>query len=79
MLFVSAKTGHLGLLPQGKAEKNRRILKMVRTMDKEGFGNCSNYYACEAVCPAGIPAAFIARLNREYTVASVKETIGAAL
>ena len=79
MLFVSAKTGHLGLLPQGKAEKNSRILKMVRTMDKEGFGNCSNYYACEAVCPAGIPAGFIARLNREYTAASAKEAIGAAL
>ena len=75
MLFVSAKTGHLGLLPQGKAEKNRRILKMVRTMDKEGFGNCSNYYACEAVCPAGIPTAFIARLNREYTC-GVGERLG---
>jgi succinate dehydrogenase / fumarate reductase iron-sulfur subunit len=79
MLFVGAKTGHLGLLPQGKAEKHSRILKMVRTMDKEGFGNCSNYYACEAVCPAGIPATFIARLNREYTAASAKEAVGAAL
>ena len=77
MLFVSAKTGHLGLLPQGKAEKYRRILKMVRTMDEEGFGNCSNYYACEAVCPAGIPAAFIARLNRDYTVAAARESVGA--
>ena len=46
---------------------------MVRTMDKEGFGNCSNYYACEAVCPAGIPAAFIARLNRDYTAASARK------
>ena len=79
MLFVSAKTSHLGLLPQGKAEKNRRILNMVRTMDKEGFGNCSNYYACEAVCPAAIPAAFIARLNREYTMAAAKEAVGVAL
>jgi succinate dehydrogenase / fumarate reductase iron-sulfur subunit len=79
MLFVSAKAGHLGLLPQGKSEKNRRVLKMVRTMDDEGFGNCSNYYACEAVCPAGIPASFIAKMNREYTVASVKESIGAPL
>ena len=79
MLFVSAKTGHLGLLPQGKAEKNSRILKMVRTMDKEGFGNCSNYYACEAVCPAAISATFIARLNREYTAASAKEAVGAVL
>jgi len=79
MLFVSAKAGHLGLLPQGKPEKNRRVLKMVRTMDSEGFGNCSNYYACEAVCPAGIPASFIARMNREYTFASALETIGAPL
>lgn len=79
MLFVSAKVGHLGLLPQGKPEKNRRVLSMVRTMDSEGFGNCSNYYACEAVCPASVPASFIARLNREYTVASAKEATGATL
>lgn len=79
MLFVSAKIGHLGLLPQGQPEKNRRVLKMVRTMDDEGFGNCSNYYACEAVCPASVPASFIARMNREYTVASAKEATGATL
>ena len=76
MLFVSAKAAHLGLLPQGKPENDRRVLNMVRQMDKEGFGNCSNYYACEAVCPAGIPASFIARLNRSYSVASIKESIG---
>lgn len=76
MLFVSAKVTHLGLLPQGKPEKNRRVLNMVRQMDAEGFGNCSNYYACEAVCPAGVPAAFIARTNREFTAASVKEMVG---
>jgi succinate dehydrogenase / fumarate reductase iron-sulfur subunit len=76
MLFVSAKVTHLGLLPQGKPEKNRRVLGMVRQMDEEGFGNCSNYYACEAVCPAGVPAAFIGRMNREFTAASVKEMIG---
>lgn len=76
MLFVSAKVTHLGLLPQGKPEKNRRVLSMVRQMDEEGFGNCSNYYACEAVCPAGVPAAFIGRMNREFTAASVKEMLG---
>ena len=76
MLFVSAKVTHLGLLPQGKPEANRRVLGMVRQMDKEGFGNCSNYYACEAVCPAGVPAAFIGRMNREFTAASVKEMVG---
>ena len=76
MLFVSAKVTHLGLLPQGKPEKNRRVLSMVRQMDEEGFGNCSNYYACEAVCPAGVPAAFIGRMNREFTAASMKEIVG---
>lgn len=76
MLFVSAKVTHLGLLPQGKPEADRRVLGMVRQMDKEGFGNCSNYYACEAVCPASVPAAFIGRMNREFTAASMKEMAG---
>ena len=76
MLFVSAKVTHLGLLPQGKPEADRRVLGMVRQMDKEGFGNCSDYYACEAVCPAGVPAAFIGRMNREFTAASMKEMAG---
>jgi succinate dehydrogenase / fumarate reductase, iron-sulfur subunit len=77
MLFVSAKVVHLGSLPQGKPEKDRRVLNMVREMDAGGFGNCSNYYACEAVCPAGIPASFIARMNREYAFAAAKRTVGA--
>jgi succinate dehydrogenase / fumarate reductase iron-sulfur subunit len=76
MLFVSAKVTHLGLLPQGKPENGRRVLGMVRQMDEEGFGNCSNYYACEAVCPASVPAAFIGRMNREFTAASMKEIVG---
>lgn len=71
MLFAAAKVSHLGLLPQGQPERKRRVLKMVRQMDDEGFGNCSNHYECEAVCPASIPATFIARLNREYTAAAV--------
>ena len=77
MLFVSAKLGHLGLLPQGKPEQDRRVLSMVRQMDAEGFGGCSNFYQCEAVCPAQIPASFIARMNREYSAASLKEMVGA--
>ena len=77
MLFVGAKIGHLGLLPQGKPEKDRRALAMVDAMDDAGFGNCSNYYACEAVCPASIPASFIARMNREYSFASGKKALGA--
>ncbi|MFV0337304.1 MAG: succinate dehydrogenase/fumarate reductase iron-sulfur subunit [Chthoniobacterales bacterium] len=76
MLFVSAKTGHLNLLPQGKPEAERRVLSMVRMMDEEGFGNCSNYYECEAVCPAHIPASYISRMNRSYTAAALKESLG---
>ena len=72
MLFVSAKVSQLALLPQGKPEANRRVRGMVAQMDKEGFGNCSNYYECEAVCPAGVPAAFIAKMNRDYALASVR-------
>jgi succinate dehydrogenase / fumarate reductase iron-sulfur subunit len=75
MLFVGAKVSHLALLPQGQAERTSRALKMVRTMDEEGFGNCSNYYECEAVCPAEIPVAVIARLNREFAVASAKDSV----
>jgi succinate dehydrogenase / fumarate reductase, iron-sulfur subunit len=77
MLFVSAKVSHLNLLPQGKPEKDARVRKMVSQMDDEGFGGCSNYYQCEAVCPAHIPASFIAKMNRDYTFASAKDLIGA--
>lgn len=72
MLFVSAKVSHLGLLPQGKVEAARRAQNMVRQMDLEGFGNCSNVTACEAECPKGISITNIARLNREYLSASFK-------
>ena len=75
MLFVGAKVSHLALLPQGQAERTSRALKMVRTMDEEGFGNCSNYYECEAVCPAEIPVSVIARLNREYLAAVAKDSV----
>ncbi|MEQ1853399.1 MAG: succinate dehydrogenase/fumarate reductase iron-sulfur subunit [Chthoniobacteraceae bacterium] len=73
MLFVGAKVTHLAELPQGAPERTRRVLAMVRQMDSEGFGNCSNYYECEAVCPAEIPVTVIAKLNREYAVASAKQ------
>jgi len=75
MLFVGAKVSHLALLPQGQAERTSRALKMVQTMDEAGFGNCSNYLECEAVCPAEIPASVISRLNREYAKASVKDSV----
>jgi succinate dehydrogenase / fumarate reductase iron-sulfur subunit len=75
MLFVGAKVTHFVHLPQGQPERTLRALKMVRQMDKEGFGNCSNYLECEAVCPANIPASVINTLNREFAVASVKEAV----
>ena len=76
MLFTSAKVSHLALLPQGRPERERRVLKMVHVMDAEGFGNCTNTYECEAVCPAEISASFIAKLNREYARAALQRTAG---
>ena len=71
MLFASAKVAHLALLPQGKVERQKRVGRMVAQMDKEGFGNCSNTYACEAECPKGISVDNIAKMNREYISSSV--------
>jgi succinate dehydrogenase / fumarate reductase, iron-sulfur subunit len=76
MLFTAAKVSHLALLPQGEPERARRVASMVRAMDAEGFGNCTNTYECEAVCPAEISASFIAKLNREYSRASLKRSVG---
>jgi succinate dehydrogenase / fumarate reductase iron-sulfur subunit len=70
MLFVAAKVAHLGTLPQGQPERAQRVRKMVARMDAEGFGNCTNYYECEAACPKEISAAFIAQMNRDYLRAS---------
>ena len=72
MLFVAAKVSHLNLLPQGKAEKERRVLSMVRRMDAEGFGNCTVTGSCEAVCPKEISLTFIAKMNRDYALAILK-------
>jgi succinate dehydrogenase / fumarate reductase iron-sulfur subunit len=66
MLFVSAKVAQLALLPQGQVEAKRRVQKMVKQMDIEGFGNCTNTGACEAECPKEITLVNIARLNREF-------------
>jgi len=71
MLFVGAKVSHLALLPQGQVERTPRVLAMVEQMDKEGFGNCSNIYECEAACPKGISVENIARMNREYVRANL--------
>lgn len=69
-LFVGAKISHLGLLPQGKPEQERRVLSMVGQMNAEGFGNCTNIGECEAACPKEIPLEVIARTNRDYLQAS---------
>ncbi|HEY3600634.1 MAG TPA: succinate dehydrogenase/fumarate reductase iron-sulfur subunit [Chthoniobacterales bacterium] len=76
MLFTGAKVSHLALLPQGAPERHRRVLGMVRAMDAEGFGNCTNMYECVAVCPAGIPGSVMARMYREYAVAKLLEKAG---
>jgi succinate dehydrogenase / fumarate reductase iron-sulfur subunit len=73
MLFTSAKVSHLALLPQGRPEAKKRAQNMVATMDKEGFGFCSNVGACEAECPKEISIENIARLNREYLTAVFTE------
>src|ERR1700716_519891 len=75
LLFTSAKVSHLAHLPQGNPERVDRVLKMVQAMDAEGFGNCTNTYECEAVCPAEISASFIAKLNREYARAVVRRSL----
>jgi succinate dehydrogenase / fumarate reductase iron-sulfur subunit len=76
MLFAAAKVSHLSFLPQGTPERERRVLKMVQVMDEQGFGNCTNTYECEAVCPAKISASFIAKLNREYACAQFRQRLG---
>jgi len=76
MLFVAAKVSHLASLPQGDAERSRRVLAMVAQMDAEGFGHCTNTGECEAACPAGIQLTHIAQLNREYVRALFCSTEG---
>ncbi|TWP26042.1 succinate dehydrogenase/fumarate reductase iron-sulfur subunit [Apibacter muscae] len=75
MLFVSAKVSQFALLPQGKIESTRRVLNMVKKMDEEGFGNCTNTGACEIECPKGISLENIARMNREFLHASIVNDI----
>ena len=78
MLFVAAKVSHLGLLPQGQAERDRRVLAMVTQMDAEGFGSCTNQYECSAVCPKLISHDFIARMNRDYAKAVIRSAFSPA-
>ena len=71
MLFVGAKVSQYALLPQGKVEATNRVLNMVRQMEEEGFGNCTNTGACEVECPKGISLENIARMNREFMKAMI--------
>ena len=73
MLFVGAKVSQFALLPQGQSERYERVMNMVAVMDEEGFGSCSNTYACEAECPKGISVTNIARMNRDYLMAEIKK------
>jgi succinate dehydrogenase / fumarate reductase iron-sulfur subunit len=66
MLFTAAKITQLAMLPQGKVEAKKRVCVMTEEMLKQGFGNCSNHYECQAACPKGIKVSFIAKLNREF-------------
>jgi succinate dehydrogenase / fumarate reductase, iron-sulfur subunit len=64
-LFTAAKVAHLNLLPQGSPERDRRVVRMVDTME-EYFGSCTNHQECEAACPKEISIDFIALMNRDY-------------
>ena len=76
MLFTGAKVSHMNSLPQGKPEKDKRVLSMVRQMDEEGFGGCTNFGECQAVCPKEIKLDVIAKMNRDYAAAKIRETFG---
>jgi len=71
MLFTSAKVTQLSMLPQGRVEAARRVCLMTEEMLNQGFGNCTNHYECQAVCPKGIKVQFIAKLNREFIKAQM--------
>ena len=73
MLFTAAKVSHLGLLPQGQPERRARVRGMAAQMDAEGFGTCTNHFECEAACPKSISVRFIARMNRDYLVATLAD------
>lgn len=73
MLFTAAKVSHLGLLPQGQPERDRRVLAMVRRMDLEGFGGCTNFGECTAACPKEIGQWTIARMNGDFLAASIRD------
>jgi succinate dehydrogenase / fumarate reductase iron-sulfur subunit len=70
-LFTGAKLAHLNRLPQGEPEREQRTVAMVEQMNEEGFGDCSNFAECEAVCPKGISISAIAEMRRNYMKATL--------
>ncbi len=74
MLFVAAKVSQYAHLPHGQAERSRRVLAMVEQHDAEGFGSCTNFGECEAVCPKEISVRVIAEMNRDYLRATLVGT-----
>jgi succinate dehydrogenase / fumarate reductase iron-sulfur subunit len=76
MLFVGAKISHLGILPQGQPERSERAKSMVAAMEREAFGACTNFTACEAACPKEISISGIARMNRDWMWAMLKGVAG---
>jgi succinate dehydrogenase / fumarate reductase iron-sulfur subunit len=74
-LFTGAKLTHLGLLPQGQPERYRRALHMVAQMDLEHFGGCSLFGECQVACPKEISIDVIARMHRDYALATLFEPI----
>jgi len=75
MLFLSAKVGHLGALPQGQPERKARVKAMVAAHDREGFGHCTNIGECEAACPKEISTEFIMQLNRDYITSALSAVV----
>jgi succinate dehydrogenase / fumarate reductase iron-sulfur subunit len=75
MLFLSAKVGHLGTLPQGQPERKARVKTMVAAHDREGFGHCTNIGECEAACPKEISTEFITQLNRDYITSALSAVV----
>jgi succinate dehydrogenase / fumarate reductase iron-sulfur subunit len=75
MLFTSAKVAHLGLLPQGQPERANRVVAMVKQMDAENFGGCTNHGECQEACPKGISIKYITRMNRDFIAANLKRGV----
>jgi succinate dehydrogenase / fumarate reductase iron-sulfur subunit len=72
-LFTAAKISHLALLPQGQPERHSRVQAMVKQMDDELFGSCTNYGECQEACPKGISIKYIAQMNRDFILSSIKK------